>query len=88
MATAIYSSILGRAVDNTAAMTGEISVHGKVKPVGGVISKVDAARKAGLKRVFIPGENWLDIFKDYQDINIIPVYEVGQVLENVFVDEE
>ncbi len=85
MATAIYSSVIGRAVDNMVAMTGEISVHGKVKPVGGVISKVDAARKAGLKRVFIPAENWLDIFSEYQDIDIIPVHEVGEVLENVFV---
>lgn len=88
MAIAIYSSIQGRAVDNMVAMTGEVSVHGKVKPVGGVISKVDAARKAGLNRVFIPGENWLDIFKDYQDIKIIPVGEVGEVLENVFIGED
>ncbi|MBP8819578.1 MAG: ATP-dependent protease LonB, partial [Syntrophomonadaceae bacterium] len=87
MATAIYSSVLGRTVDNMVAMTGEVSVHGKVKPVGGVISKVDAARKAGLKRVFIPAENWLDIFGDYQDIDIIPVREVREVLENVFVGE-
>jgi Lon-like ATP-dependent protease len=87
MATAIYSSVLGCAVDNMVAMTGEVSVHGEVKPVGGVISKVDAARKAGLKRVFIPNENWLDIFKDYQDIDIIPVYKVGDVLENVFISD-
>lgn len=87
MATAIYSSVLGHAVDNMVAMTGEVSVHGKIKPVGGVISKVDAARKAGLKRVFIPAENWLDIFGDYQDIDIIPVREVSEVLENVFIGE-
>lgn len=88
MATAIYSSVLGRAVDNMVAMTGEVSVHGKIKPVGGVISKVDAARKAGLKRVYIPAENWLDIFREYQDVDIIPVHEVTEVLENVFIGEE
>ena len=49
---------------------------------------MDAARKAGLKRVFIPGENWLDIFSEYQDIDIIPVYEVSEVLEDVFIGEE
>ncbi len=86
MATAIYSSLLGRAVDNTMAMTGEVSVHGQIKPVGGVMSKVDAARKAGIKKVFIPGENWLDIFAGYQDIDIVPVREVGEVLENALVD--
>lgn len=86
MATAIYSSVLGRAVDNTMAMTGEVSVHGKIKPVGGVMSKVDAARKVGIKKVFIPGENWLDIFAQYQDIDIVPIREVGEVLDNAFVD--
>lgn len=86
MATAIYSSIHGRAVDNTLAMTGEVSVHGKIKPVGGVMSKVDAARKVGIKKVFIPGENWLDIFAEYRDIDIIPIREVSEVLENAFVD--
>ncbi|MGS0765286.1 ATP-dependent protease LonB [Syntrophomonas curvata] len=86
MATAIYSSLLGRAVDNTLAMTGEVSVHGKIKPVGGVMSKVDAARKAGIKKVFIPGENWLDIFAEYQDVDIVPIREVGEVLDNAFVD--
>lgn len=86
MATAIYSSVLGRAVDNTLAMTGEVSVHGKIKPVGGVMSKVDAARKVGIKKVFIPGENWLDIFAEYQDIDIVPIREVGEVLDDAFVD--
>jgi Lon-like ATP-dependent protease len=86
MATAIYSSVSGRVVDNMLAMTGEVSVHGKIKPVGGVISKVDAARKVGIKRVFIPGENWLDIFTQYHDIEIIPVRELDEVLENAFID--
>lgn len=86
MATAVYSSLIGRPVDNTIAMTGEVSVHGKIKPVGGVMSKVDAARKAGIKKVFIPGENWLDIFAEYHDIDIIPIGEIDEALENAFVD--
>ncbi len=50
IATAVYSAITGKPVDNTVAMTGEISIHGEVKPVGGVSSKVEAAIKAGAKK--------------------------------------
>jgi len=86
MATAIYSSIHQKLVDNTVAMTGEVSIHGTIKPVGGVISKVDAARKAGIKKVYIPRDNWLDIFAQYKDIEIIPVQWVSEVFDNAFVN--
>lgn len=62
MATAIASAILGVPVDNRIAMTGEVSIHGKVKPVGGVVAKVEAAFQAGATKVFIPKENWQAIF--------------------------
>lgn len=86
MATAVFSALTGRRVDNLLAMTGEISVHGKVKPVGGVISKVEAARRAGIKRVIIPAENWLQIFEDFPDLEIIPVKEINEVLEKALMD--
>lgn len=85
IAVAIYSAIRQMRVDNLIAMTGEISVHGKVKPVGGVMSKVDAARKAGIKKVLIPADNWLDIFKDFPEINVIAVNDLDEVLEHSFV---
>ena len=75
-----------RKVDNLLAMTGEISVHGRVKPVGGVMSKVEAARRAGIKRVIIPDENWLKIFEGFPDMEITPVRELGEVLERAFVE--
>jgi Lon-like ATP-dependent protease len=87
MAAAIYSSIKGLAVDNLVAMTGELSVHGSVKPVGGVISKVEAARKAGIKRVLIPAENWLKIFDDFPEIKIIPVQDVEEVISQALEEE-
>ncbi len=80
MATAIYSSICELPVDNLLAMTGELSVHGTVKPVGGVISKVEAARKAGIKKVLIPAENWLKIFESYTELNIYPIKDIEQVI--------
>ncbi|MEN6327306.1 MAG: ATP-dependent protease LonB [Syntrophomonas sp.] len=86
MATAIYSTLSDKLVDNTIAMTGEISVHGHVKPVGGIINKIEAARRAGIKTVIIPADNWLEIFKSFSDIKLLPVHELGEVLEHALID--
>ncbi|HZJ85374.1 MAG TPA: ATP-dependent protease LonB [Syntrophomonadaceae bacterium] len=84
IATSIYSSIKKIPVNNLLAMTGEISVQGKIKPVGGVMSKVEAARKAGIKKVFIPRDNWLNIFASFPGIKVIPVQELDEVFEHSF----
>jgi Lon-like ATP-dependent protease len=81
--TAAYSAMKNIPLDGTLAMTGEISIKGKVKPVGGVVAKVEAARQAGVKKVLIPKENWQELFNE-MDIEIIPVEDVHQVIENVF----
>jgi Lon-like ATP-dependent protease len=47
VATAVYSAIMGLPVDNRVAMTGEVSIRGLIKPVGGIVAKVEAARQAG-----------------------------------------
>lgn len=57
MAVVAISALTGRAIDGKSAVTGEITVHGAVKAVGGVPAKVEAAKQAGLTRVFIPKEN-------------------------------
>ena len=67
MATAIASAIQGRPVDHETAMTGEISIHGRVKPIGGVLAKVEAAFQAGAKTVIIPAENWQSILRIWMD---------------------
>ncbi|MTV48674.1 ATP-dependent protease LonB [Heliobacillus mobilis] len=79
IAIAITSAVKGVPIDNRLAMTGELSVRGQVKPVGGVVSKVEAARLAGAKRVLIPAENWLDRFAGFSDITVIPVRTIDQV---------
>jgi Lon-like ATP-dependent protease len=81
MAVAIYSAIENIAIDNMLAMTGEVSVHGKVKPVGGVMSKIEAARKAGVRKVIIPADNWLSIFATFPEIEIIAVKDLGEILD-------
>jgi ATP-dependent Lon protease len=81
MATGIYSAIYKIPVDNTVAMTGEIGIHGHVKPIGGVYPKVVAAKKAGAKTVIIPIENKQSILDGIEGINIITVSHLEEVFE-------
>ncbi|MCL6457233.1 MAG: ATP-dependent protease LonB [Gorillibacterium sp.] len=82
MATAIVSAIRGIPVDNKLAMTGEVSIHGKVKPIGGVVPKVEAAFQAGVTRVIIPQENWQESFRELVGIEVIPVDSIEEVMEH------
>ena len=63
MATGIYSAIYKIPIDHTVAMTGEIGIHGGVRPIGGVIPKIKAAKLAGAKTVIIPFENMQPLIK-------------------------
>lgn len=79
IAVAIYSAITNSYVDNKIAMTGEISIRGKVKGVGGIIPKVEAAIHAGAKKVLIPKDNWQEIFHTF-DIEVIPVDSIVEAV--------
>jgi Lon-like ATP-dependent protease len=79
IATAIYSAIHNIPIDNKVAMTGEVSIRGKVMPIGGVVAKVEAAMQAGVERVIIPKDNWQHIFSDFQ-IEVIPVDNINEVI--------
>lgn len=80
MAVAAYSAITQIPVACDVAMTGELSVRGKVLPVGGVPEKLQAAIKAGLKRVLIPAANDQQRYRELE-AEIIPVDDVHQALE-------
>jgi len=80
MATAIASAINRIPVDNRLAMTGEVSIHGNVKPIGGVVAKVEAAVQAGVTKVIIPRENWQELFTSLEGITIVPVDTIEDVL--------
>ncbi|NLN86813.1 MAG: ATP-dependent protease LonB [Syntrophomonadaceae bacterium] len=86
IATAVFSAIRGKPVNNLVAMTGEMSVHGRVKPVGGVSAKVEAAAKAGVGKVLVPRENWLNTFDDLTHIEVLAVEDIHQVLESAIMD--
>jgi len=83
IATAIYSAIMNIPIRSDIAMTGEISIRGFVKPVGGVAAKVEAAKLAGIKKVFIPKDNWQDLFLD-TGIEVIPVNHINELFDKVF----
>jgi len=79
----VYSAILKKPISNKIAMTGEISIRGNIHPVGGVHAKINAAKAAGIEKVFIPADNWQETFGDY-NVKVIPVKTINQVLKEVF----
>ncbi|MBU8905074.1 ATP-dependent protease LonB [Desertibacillus haloalkaliphilus] len=87
IATGIYSAIKGEKVKNTVAMTGEIGIHGAVKPVGGIVAKVEAAKKAGVEKVFIPKDNEQAILQEITGITVLPVESFDEVLDQGLVEK-
>ena len=85
MATAIVSALSGRRVRREVAMTGEITLRGRVLPIGGVKEKLLAAHRAGIKTFILPEKNkrdLIDIPKEVLDtIEIKTVDNVDQVLK-------
>ncbi|NLW16463.1 MAG: ATP-dependent protease LonB [Firmicutes bacterium] len=87
MAVAIYSALTKVPVDNKVAMTGEISIRGMIKPVGGTVVKIQAAIQAGAKRVLIPKDNFQEIFRQYP-IEVIPITTLEEALQHALLRQE
>ena len=87
MALAALSAMTGRPVDGSSAITGEITVQGRVRAVGGVPEKVAAAKRAGLRRVCIPEENAQEA-AHITDIEIVAVTELAEVLSCMLLESE
>ncbi|QVK19024.1 endopeptidase La [Mycoplasmatota bacterium] len=91
MATAIMSALANRKVDHLVGMTGEITLRGRVLPIGGLKEKSIAAHRSGLKTIIIPKDNE----KDLEDIPLIvrnelkfiPVSEVNEVFDIALVND-
>ncbi|MCK4901985.1 MAG: ATP-dependent protease LonB [Thermoplasmatales archaeon] len=83
--TAVISAMEGVPVRQDTAMTGSLSIRGTVLPIGGATAKVEAAAKAGIKRVLIPKFNYNDVLvedKYKKLVEIIPVETLTDVIEN------
>ncbi|MBO8128574.1 MAG: endopeptidase La [Peptococcaceae bacterium] len=91
MATAVVSALTGRKVRHDVAMTGEITLRGKVLPVGGIKEKVLAAHRAGIKTVILPYENRKDIEEIpanvKRELKFVLVDHMDRVLEEALVPE-
>ncbi len=92
MCTAIVSTLTKRAVYRDIAMTGEITLRGRVLPIGGLKEKILAAHRGGIKKVLIPKENEKDL-KDIpasiaKQMEIIPVEHMDEVLSHALILNE
>ena len=89
MATAILSAVTGKKVDPLVAMTGEVTLRGRVLPIGGLKEKVLAAKNAGVKKVLVPVDNQKDIDEISDEIKegieIIFVESMEQVIKQAFI---
>ncbi len=80
----IISALLDKPIKQHIAVTGEISLRGKVKPVGGIAEKIYGARRKGIKKVIIPIDNFKETPKNLNDIEIIPISTIEELLDLVF----
>ena len=76
----------GRKIRQDIAVTGEISLQGRVRPVGGVFEKAYGARQAGVKTLIIPKENEKDIPLELLGLDIHPVETAQEAFELIFAD--
>ena len=81
---AIISAVKGLPIPQDIAVTGEVSLRGKVKPVGGLHAKIYGAKQAGVKRVFVPKENLDNLPQTVEGVEIIPVEHVLDFLQEIF----
>jgi ATP-dependent Lon protease len=91
LATALISALTGRPVYKEVGMTGEITLRGRILPIGGVREKTMAAHRAGLKLVLMPEKNMKDLVdvpkRVREDLKIVPVTHMDQVLEIAIAPE-
>lgn len=80
----VISALLNKPVRQDVAMTGEISLRGKIKPVGGVFEKIYGARRKGIKLVTVPQENFKDAPKGLSDIEVKSVSTIEELMNIVY----
>ena len=84
---ALISCLQKRPIRQNVAVTGEISIQGKIKAVGGVFEKIYGARQAGIKQVFISRENEKDVPADSLGVEVVPVDTIMEILDQVLLPQ-
>ena len=85
---AIVSAVTGSAIQQDTAVTGEISLQGEIKPVGGVFEKAYGARQAGISTLIIPWENKKDLPEDHLGLTIHRLKTAEEAFNLLFADEK
>jgi len=85
---AIISAVTGKKIRQDVAVTGEISLQGRVRPVGGVFEKAYGAKQAGIKTLLIPAENSKDIPEGHLGLDIHPVATAEEAFAFIFAKED
>ena len=85
---AIVSAVTGAAIRQDVAVTGEISLQGEIKPVGGVFEKAYGARQAGISTLIIPWENKKDIPEGHLGLTIHRLKKAEEAFAVLFADEK
>ncbi len=83
LAVALMSALTGQCADHLMAFTGEVTIHGAVRPVGGIREKIEAAIAAGAHSVVIPEANWEAEFRSFP-VSVYPVSTLPQVMRLAF----
>jgi len=83
---ALVSAVTGKKIRQDVAVTGEISLQGKIRPVGGVFEKAYGAKQAGIKILVIPKENAKDIPKNHLGLKIFPVDTAEDAFKKIFAE--
>ncbi|MBI6872855.1 Lon family ATP-dependent protease [Clostridium aciditolerans] len=80
----IISALLNKPLRQDIAITGEISLRGNIKPVGGIFEKIYGARRKGIKLVIVPEDNFKEVPQGLEDIEVKAVSNIEQLIELVF----
>ena len=90
--TALVSALTGKKIKRDIAMTGEVTLRGRVLKIGGLREKAMAAYRGGVKTVFMPFENLSDLDEIdtvvKENVSFVPVCNVGEILQFAFIQEE
>lgn len=84
---AILSVISGKPLEQDVAVTGELSLQGKIKPVGGIVEKIYGARQAGMRKVLVPKENEQDVPWDLKGIEVKAISRIEEAFQEIIAPE-